>query len=398
MTELEEVVRRALSDQVHERPPMIRPAARAIAGAAAARRRRALLVTGAVVVVLVAVVAGAVVLRPPTSRTVPANTPSPSAVPSSVASPVTPSGSGLSALVGGDSLLLPDGRLVPLTASGDARAAYQVHDGYLVIAAGDATVDSESLWLYHADGYGQRLVDHVSGLLVAPDGRRLAWRSGPELTVAHLDDSDNIVTDAQTQTDRGYPLVFVGSTLVLGYSETGGGIDHIDVWIPQQGPYVPTWDRVQAEGVINVFGPASDGHFALGLVFAAPGSGDKRTCLAQLDPTGVLRVVARQCALPAVGEWGSVSPDGKLLAYESSAQGSSLQTVVVDPGTVFDRPAVLATWSFGARGAWVADTMVAQADNGRIYRYRVGRNDGDPVTFPGQPTTQASIDPIPVLS
>jgi len=94
MTEVEELVRRTLADQVHEQPSMTQPAARAIAGAASVRRRRALLAACAVVVVLVAVVAGAVVLPRPTGpRPVPANTPSPTAAPSSVASPVTPSGS-----------------------------------------------------------------------------------------------------------------------------------------------------------------------------------------------------------------------------------------------------------------------------------------------------------------
>jgi hypothetical protein len=88
VTELEKVVRRVLAEQVHGQPPMIEPVTRAIAGAAAVRHLRALLAAAAVAVVLVAVVAGAVVLRSPTSRTVPADTPSPS--PSALPSPSRP--------------------------------------------------------------------------------------------------------------------------------------------------------------------------------------------------------------------------------------------------------------------------------------------------------------------
>jgi hypothetical protein len=65
MTELEEVVRRAMSDVVNGQPPMIESASRAIAGAAVVRRRRALLAAGAAMVVLVAVVTGAGVRWPP---------------------------------------------------------------------------------------------------------------------------------------------------------------------------------------------------------------------------------------------------------------------------------------------------------------------------------------------
>jgi hypothetical protein len=64
---------------------------------------------------------------------------------------------------------------------------------------------------------------------------------------------------------------------------------------------------------------------------------------------------------------------------------------------VFDRPAVLATWPVGTRGPWIDDSMVAQSDDRRTYRYWVGQ-DAEPQTFPGLPSTLISIEPVAVLS
>jgi hypothetical protein len=147
--------------------------------------------------------------------------------------------------------------------------------------------------------------------------------------------------------------------------------------------------------VVNVFGASSDGRWAYGLVLAAPGTGAKSTCLAKLDPLAMLRVVGQQCGVPEVGEWGSVSPDGKLLAYQHP-HAPTAQTVVVDPGSVFGDPRIVATWPSGTEGVWIDETMLVQGDDARIYRYRVGR-DAEPLTLPGQPSG-VPVEPVPVLS
>jgi hypothetical protein len=402
MTEIEDVVRQSLADQVRRQPPMTGSAARAIAGAAAARRRHTALAVGAAAVALVAVVAGvatlhkrgtAPVLPPATGRPSGSPAPSPSTVPSAPRI-------GLSALVGRDKLLLPDGRLLSVSGVGGAgaRVAYQTRDGWLVEGFGGAGPDSESLWLFAADGTARQLVDHTSGAIVAPDGERLAWRTGTTLTVAHLDAGHNLVTDAKTQVDRGFPQLFAGTAVILGYTETGGGIDGWDVWVPQRGAYSPSWSTTQANGIGQVFTPTADGRWVIGLVAASPGSGDKASCLARMDPLDTLRVVATACGLPVARDWASLSPDGHWLAYTSADQGYLTQLVLVDATTMFQQQKLAGTWPDTLGGIWTGpDTMVARDADGRLHRYRVGRSEGEQVDLVGLPPG-GQISLVPKLS
>ena len=238
-----------------------------------------------------------------------------------------------------------------------------------------------SLWLYRPDGTSRLLVDRASAVIVSADGTRLAWRSGNTLVVGHLEATDQVVQDATATTDRGYPVLFVGSAVVLAYSETGGGLDNWDVWDPRHGRYTPSWSRVQANGVLAVLGATSDGRYAIGQTLVAPGSGGKDTCLARLDPTNALRVVTPACGLPNPAGPAAQSPDGRWLAYASGTQ-----TVVVDATARFSSPPPVAIWSPSLSGVWIGrDTYLGQGPDGHFYRYRVGRPGASRSTSPDCP-------------
>ena len=404
MTGIEDVVRRALQDQVGRQPAMTEPAERAIAGAVALRRRHAALAVGAAVVVLVAVVSGGVALRgrgtgpglpPSTGAPVPSTSPSVSASPSvsPSAAPSVPT-VGLSALVEQQTYLLtPDGTLLSLSKiGGRPRVTYQFSGGWLVNAdVNGSFTDGHQLWLLRPDGSARMLLDNVGGadgVVFSPDGRRLAWLAGGKLNVGHVDGTGAVVPDATTQApELGYPLTFAGSAVLLGYSSTGGGYDNFDVWVPQQGRYTPAWDRAQANGIVGIFGATADGRWLIGNALAAPGSGGKDSCLARIDPLNGLRVAARACGLPEAREWGSVSPDGHWLAYQS-ADGASGRagTTLVDLTTVFQQQKVAGAWPPEYPGMWIGpDSMIAQGLDERFYRYRVGQPTGEEVAVAGMP-------------
>lgn len=399
MTGIEDVVRRALEGQVSRQPAMTEPAERAIAGAAALRRRHTLLAVGAAVVALAAVVSGGVALRgrgtgpslpPSTGAPVPAVSPS---VPlSPTAAPSLPT-IGLSAIVENLTYLLaPDGKLVSLSKiGGSPGVTYQLSGGWLVNAAvNGALADGHQLWLLRPDGSARLLLDNVGGAdgaVFSPDGRKVAWLGGGKLNMGHLDGTDTVVTEATTQApERGYPLAVAGSAVLLGYSQTGGGLDNFDVWVPQQGRYTPAWNRAQANGIVGVFGATPDGRWLIGDVLSSPGGG-KDSCLARLDPLNQLRVVARACGLPAAIEWGTVSPDGHWLAYQTANEATGrAQATLVDLTTVFQRQKVSGTWPLESPGNWIGpDTMVVQGIDERFYRYRVGQPTGEEVAVTGMP-------------
>lgn len=416
MTDIEEVVRRALGERVQGQPPMTDSAGRAIAGARAVRRRQVAFGVGTVVVALIVIVAGVAALGDRGNGVVfPPSDGSPVPQPSATTSPTAPTPTpaptgplppsvGLSAIVDQDRLLMPDGRLVSLAQFAGGRGfvrAYQVHDGWLLDGAASTLPDGASLWLFRADGTSRRLIDDTDGIIVSRDGSRLAWRASDNLYVGHLDNADNVVRDASTPiSGRGYPQVFAGAALVIGYSETGGGVDQWDVWVPQRGPYTPSWDTVKANGVSTVFGATADGRYAIGIALASPGSGSKDTCLARFDPMNAMRLVSTACGIPGPGDWASFSPDGHWMAYNSAGTGGATQTTVVDLTTVFQQQHAGATWPDATGGVWTGpDTFVAQrqAPSGPFYRYRVGQSTGEEVSVLGMPPSDP-VSLVPKLS
>src|SRR5213075_1861029 len=100
-----------------------------------------------------------------------------------------------------------------------------------------------SLWLVTPGGTLKPMVDKADGpVAIAADGRRIAWRSTGRLYYGHVDPSTKSIVDASSPAPaRGIPIAVGTTSVVLGYAETGGGIDHHDAWFPGLGAYTPTW-------------------------------------------------------------------------------------------------------------------------------------------------------------
>ncbi len=291
---------------------------------------------------------------------------------------------GVSVIVDRETLVLPDGRALSLAAiDGGAMNGYQTRDGWLVNGFGNG-VDTLSLWLVLPDGTLRKMVDRAEGAVaVAVDGRRIAWRSGGTLHVGRVDPGGTAVVDVTSPAPpRGHPISLTNDTVVLGYSETGGGIDHHDVWYPALGAYEPTWE--ESAHVRAVFGPAPNGVSFLGLVPNPSGPGH---CIAELDPEDSLQATRTACGLPVQLErYGAVTRDGKRLAVRSNGNSGTPQIGIVDLTTVFSTPTLTASWSATTDGAWEDDnTMLVPSTDlgGALVRYHIGSATGTAADRPG---------------
>jgi hypothetical protein len=191
-----------------------------------------------------------------------------------------------------------------------------------------------------SDGSLTSVVAEADGpVAIAPDGRHFAWRWNGELLAGRMDRSGAAVVDVTSPApQRGQPISMSASVVILGYTETGGGIDHHDVWIPDQGDYVPTWD--QAEHVRVLYRPSPDGEHFLGLVDdPAQARGEERVCLAELDPRDGLRAGRTACGVAlAFDRFSDIDPDGRRLAVFMIEQDGDRVIGLVDLSTVFTTP------------------------------------------------------------
>jgi hypothetical protein len=289
--------------------------------------------------------------------------------------------------LGWRNLRTADGRTVSLAGvDGAVETAYGTADGWLVVTS---KAEASSLWLVKPDGSVHRLIDKSDREpAVSPDGRRFAWRSGDRMYVGHLTEATVTVDRSTPAPQRGTPIAYTGTAVVLGYSETGGGIDHHDVWLPSKGDYSPSWERTTH--VVAVYQPASDGSL-LGVVHGSQGA--KAVCLARLDPTAGLKASRTACGLPlTIDPLGLVSPDGQWLAAPSLNAGRT-QVSLVDLDRVFDTPAVTATWDADAPFAWIDAGTLVVASNGTPMTAVVGQSTLTPLTGAG-PAAGAKIQPI----
>jgi hypothetical protein len=249
---------------------------------------------------------------------------------------------GVAIIADRDRLILPDGRAFPLTGvPGGAIDGVQTCDGWLVRGLGPAPGPGPySLWLVRSDGSLTSVVAEADGpVAIAPDGRHFAWRWNGELLAGRMDWSGAAVVDVTSPApQRGQPISMSASVVILGYTETGGGIDHHDVWIPDQGDYVPTWD--QAEHVRALYRPSPDGEHFLGLVDdPAQARGEERVCLAELDPRDGLRAGRTACGVAlAFDRFSDIDPDGRRLAVFMIEQDGDRVIGLVDLSTVFTTP------------------------------------------------------------
>jgi hypothetical protein len=404
MNRIEDVVRRSMRAQVSMPPAMQHPADHALRKADTARRRHTAASACAGMLAVALGVAGFVVLRdsrgehgplPTTTTTAPPTTTT-TAPPTGDPSPTAPANAAV--ILERRELLLPDGQRIPLDQIDVAAAdAYQTQDGWLVrgYRFGSTEPEAASLWLVKPDRSLHRLVERSMGsVAVAPDGRRFAWRAGDRLHVGHLS-GDEVTVDRSVpaRSERAFPIVFTGTAVVLGYSDTGGGVGHWDTWLPDRGDYEPS--EQSASHVQIVYPPAPDGSL-VGLISnpTAP-QGSKNYCLARLDPADNLRATRTACEIQlTTSPWPAISPDGRWLSVDAGQNGVG----VLDLTAVFDRPAVAFTWDVQPTGAWVwvdATTMVAPHSDGGLRRLHIG-SAPEPVSMPGLPPG-AQLELVPRL-
>jgi len=398
MKEFDEIIRESLHAQVLESPPLTAPADRAIGAARRIRRRRHAITFVCIGVIVLALAGGAVAVRrdsslghPPVAAATPGPTEAHSPDPTPTATTSTyPTGATttrrpdllidqLPDSTGWRTLLTSTGRRIPLTGlDGAAFVADRVVGGWLVPTAA-------SLWLLTPDGSAHKLTQPVDGYALAPDRTHLAWRAGNRLYVGHLIGTTLRTEQSTAAPARGYPIAYTGSAVVLGYTETGGGIDNHDVWIPARGDYAPSWNKTPS--VVAVYQPAPDGTL---YGVANTLTGGKRSCLAVFDPLNNLQVNRTACG-PAVtvDPTGLVSPDGTWLAAWSYI-GYDPGTILIRLHDVFTNPAVSQSWPAGNPVAWLdSTTLVIQPPNGPLSLARVGDSTLTPIT--GLPTGDVGV-------
>ncbi len=276
---------------------------------------------------------------------------------------------GVSVIADRKTLLLPDGKAISLAKiEGGAMSGYQTRDGWLVRGFGNG-IDTLSLWLVKLDGSVLLVVEKAEApVAVAADGRRIGWRAGGKLYVGQVNPSGAVTVDKTSKApDRGHPISLTATAVALGYSETGGGIDHHDLWYPDLGEYKPTWEK--GAHVRAVFGPAPDGVNFLGLVANPSGAG---TCLGTLNAKDSLKALSTACGLPIqVDSYGTVTRDGHWLALRAADDSGRPQIGIVDLTTVFTKPALAASWA-GLTGAWdESNALLVQEEGGTLLLFRI---------------------------
>lgn len=301
---------------------------------------------------------------------------------------------GVSVIADRKTLLLPDGKAISLAKiDGGAMSGYQTRDGWLVRGLGNG-IDTLSLWLVKPDGSVLLTVDKAEApVAVAADGRRIGWRSGGKLYVGQVNPSGGVTVDKTSKApDRGHPISLTATTVALGYSDTGGGIDHHDLWYPDLGEYKPTWEK--SAHVRAVFGSAPDGVNFLGLVANPSGAG---TCLGTLNAKDTLKALSTACGLPIqVDRYGAVTRDGHWLAVRSADGSGSPEIAIIDLTTVFTKPALTVSWT-GLTGAWdESNALLVLEEGGRLLRYRIDSVLAETVDRPGV-TAGMTLELLPRL-
>jgi hypothetical protein len=289
---------------------------------------------------------------------------------------------GVSAIVDRKKLVLPDGTSYTLDAvPGGPVSGYQTCDGWLVRGFGNG-VDTLSLWLVSPTGALRPIVGKADApVAVGSDGRRLAWRSGGRVYFGRVDPTGNAIVDKSTPAPaRGAPIAVGADSVVLGYSETGGGIDHHDTWVPSLGDYRPTWEK--SADVKAVYSPGlADGTY-LGLVQGPAGLTD--TCLGVMNAKDSLKATKKACGIVTqIGTSGAVSVDGRWLAMHAASSSGAAQIAVLDLTKVFTTPAVTTTWAADGGWAWEDADNLLVATTAGLVRFHIGATTGEAVTRTG---------------
>jgi hypothetical protein len=247
-------------------------------------------------------------------------------------------------------LLTVNGQAISLAAVGAVEKVYGIADGWLMVSS--RPDGHSSLWQVTRQALLYQILSAVDRVVLAPDGRHLAWRTGRELRYGALAKGRLDTRHATPVPADAEPIGFVGSGVLLA----GGDGDRLDVWWPYHGPYQPTWQSP----VSGVYGALPDGRT---LVAQVPGPSRSGPCLALLDATAGLVVRQRACDLPLGTPAGWLSPDGRWLVAEGALEAS----VLIDVANAFRAKLTVPGAGPGPYGAgsWVDRATLVYASASR---------------------------------
>ncbi|MFD2766815.1 TolB family protein [Micromonospora eburnea] len=183
-------------------------------------------------------------------------------------------------------------------------------------------------WVPQKGGAPQVLLAGADEVAVAADGRRVAWRDGPQLFVAGMV-AGHFFTTTQTAAPAGaVPVGFAGDAVLVRQPDRGG----FRVWRAPFDGRLGTANR----DVLNVYGVLPDGR-VVGQVSAGT---PRRPCLALLDPARDLAPVRTGCGLDlATDGHGEVSIDGRWLLVNAARNDALLVDLNTFGPGVSARPA-----------------------------------------------------------
>ncbi|MGW3807838.1 hypothetical protein [Micromonospora sp. NPDC005113] len=368
--ELDGAVRETLSHQVAvPRPLSPDPAGQAIRRANRIRRRRT---TGGLALAAVATVLVSTVMAQlgddsggQGTPIVVIGDPNPSArpIPSAAPAPAPSPGTSLDLLVDGTLISATGGRL-ELSGVGPAEAAHLLPGGGGWLVVGAPTAAGRSLWVAQRDGLVQVLLAGAGAIVVAPDGRQVAWRDGTGLLVAGVVGTQLIGPVRTSLPADAEPVRFVGDSVLVRLDPDRAG--HA-LWRPGAGQLTVGVDRT----TLSVYGALPDGRL-VGQVAAGDTSG---TCLAVLDPKRDLKRVSTGCG-PQLSEdgVGGISADGRWLLVNGRV-GKAARALLVDLQRFGpDMTAVPAGPPATGAIAWTTDSDATYVDGaGQLVRVDVGR-------------------------
>ncbi|MGW5671460.1 hypothetical protein [Micromonospora sp. NPDC003776] len=289
-------------------------------------------------------------------------------------------------LIIGNRLETSGGEQRELTGVGPVERAQRVPDygGWLVTSV--ATAAGRTLWWVPPNGSApQVLLAAADAVVVAADGRQVAWRDGPEILAAGLVGGQLVATSRTAAAAGAVPVGFAADAVLI--EEPGRGVSR---WPRSAGgqPGSPARD------VLNVYGTLPDGK----LVGEVSAGTPRRPCLALLDPARDLAPVRTGCGpdLASDGAAG-ISADGRWLLVNGGRKAGALLVDLRTLGaTVSAHPAGPAVVG-GV--AWTAAGVALHVDPaGQLVRVRPDRVAAGERPA-GAPVTGASPDePLVVVA
>ncbi|MEU0153424.1 hypothetical protein [Micromonospora fulviviridis] len=186
------------------------------------------------------------------------------------------------------------------------------YGGWLVTSA--VTPAGRTLWWVPPNGSApQVLLAGADAVVVAPDGRQVAWRDGPYLQAAAVVGGQLLAGSRVAAPAGATPVGFAGDAILIRQPDRGG----VGVWRRAEGGVPGAANR----DVLAVYGALPDGR-VVGLVSAGT---PRQPCVALLDPARDLTPVRTGCG-PALATdgLGGVSPDGRWLLLNAAGRSALL--------------------------------------------------------------------------